>query len=89
MLTTPQNKQQQINFMAEMLFKKFQSIALTTPELATVIPRSEVSRRRDRGKKIGIPYTQFKKDSKGGRNLAMYNIYDIAEYMVDNTTKVS
>ncbi len=78
-----------IKFNAELIFKKFQAISITTAQTATVIPRSEVSLRRDRVEKRGIPYTQFSEEKKGGKNTAMYDIYDIASYIVNNQTKTA
>ncbi len=76
----------QIKFTAELLFNKFQAITLTTKQLSEVIPRSEVSLRRDRMHKVGIPYTQF---ATKGKNVALYNIYDIAEFLLSNRLKVA
>ena len=79
--------EERIKFEAELLFKKFQAISINTAQLATVIPRSELSLRRDRMAKVGIPYTQF--GNGKGKDLAMYSIYDVATHMVTNRVKVS
>lgn len=81
------NQSDQIKFTAELIFKKFQAISINTAQTSTVIPRSELSLRRDRASKVGIPYTQFGEGK--GKDLAMYSIYDIAEYMVKNKVKVA
>ena len=78
----------QIKFTAEMLFKKYNAIALTTEQLSEVIPRSTVSLRRDRSAKVGIPYSRFSA-AKSGATVAMYNIYDIAEFLFKNKTQVA
>ncbi len=77
---------EQIKFNAELIFNKFQAISINTKQLSTVIPRSEVSLRRDRIAKIGIPYTQFKMGAKG-KNVAMF--YEIAKYMINNQIKTA
>ena len=86
MASTTNNSTEQIKFTAEILFSKFQSIALTTAQVSTVIPRSIVSLRRDRHAKKGIPFSKF--GDGIGKDLAMYNIYDIAKFMSDNQIKV-
>ncbi len=78
----PKNTQEQIKFTAELIFSKFQAISINTAQVSTVIPRSELSLRRDRADKKGIPYTQFGEGK--GKDLAMYSIYDIAEFMINN-----
>ena len=80
-------KSEQINATAKFLLDKFGVIALNTEQLSTVIHRSILTLRRDRAAKKGIPYTQF--SAGKGKNIAHYNVYDIAEYMLTNTTKVS
>ncbi len=80
------NSIEKTKFIAEMLFTKFQKIALTTEELSKVIPRSKVSLRRDRSVKRGIPYSQVGKGI--GRDVAMYDIYDVAEFMHNNKVQV-
>ncbi len=80
-------KSDQIKFTAELIFTKFQAISINTAQLSTIIPRSELSLRRDRASKVGIPYTQFGEGK--GKDVAMYNIYDIARYMIENQVKVA
>ena len=81
------NKTDQIKFTAELIFTKFQAISISTAQLSTLIPRSEVSLRRDRSAKVGIPYTQF--GAGKGKDLAMYDVYEIAKYMISNQVKVA
>jgi len=78
---------EQIKAAAELIFKKFEAISINSQQLSTLIPRSEVSLRRDRAKKVGIPYTQF--GGGKGKDIAMYDIYDIARFMHEQKTQTS
>ncbi len=80
-------KTDQIKFNAELIFQKFQAISINTAQLSTIIPRSELSLRRDRMNGTGIAYTQFGEGK--GKDLAMYDIYDIAAFMIDNKVQVA
>ena len=73
--------QDEIQFMAKILFDKYAQLALDTEQTAEVIGKAPITLKVDRGAGRGLPYT------RAGR-FVRYNITDVAEYLVNNRVKV-
>lgn len=83
-MNTEQNTE--IKAIAETLFSEFKAIAIPPKATAQVVKRSEVSLSRDRAAGIGIPSTKLGKGN--GSDRVLYNIYDIARFIVSRKQKV-
>jgi len=75
----------EINTLTGLLFHEYKKLLLTTQETSTIIDRSVVSLERDRYKATGIPYTKL---GNGGSSKALYNINDIAKYVISRKMRV-
>lgn len=82
------NTQQNIETktLVEVLFAKFGKLTINTEELSEVIGRSAISIKRDRSEAVGIPSTRLGK--KSGSDRALYNLYDIAKFLVSRKMMV-
>lgn len=82
------NNQQntEIKTLVEVLFSKFGKLTLNTDELSGVTGRSVISLKRDRAEAVGIPSTRLGK--KNGSDRALYNIYDVAKFLVSRKIQV-
>ena len=78
-------QQTEINFLAKMLFDKYNSLAITVDQTEEATQRSKVSLARDRAAAMGIPYTKLGKG--GGSDKVMYSIYDVARFVVGRKQK--
>ena len=76
----------EINMYANILFDKFGKLLLTTEETSTVINRSVISLKRDRGEGVGIPTTYIGKGT--GSDKSLYTIHDIAKFISSRKRKV-
>lgn len=81
------NKYEEIKELSSLLFDKFNSLTLTTEQTSQVTNRSVMSLQRDRRNAMGIPYTKLGRNA--GSDKALYNVIDIAKYIVNNKYKVS
>ena len=79
-------KQEEVKVLAAMLFGEYKSLAVTTDDTAIITKRSKMSLTRDRAEGAGIPCTKLGK--KQGSDRALYNIYDIAHFIVSRKMKV-
>ena len=77
----------EIKVLVNVLFEEFKSLTIPPKPTAKVVPRSEFSLKRDRDEGIGIPYTKVGKQT--GSDKVLYNIYDIAKFIVSRKTKVA
>lgn len=75
----------EIELLTGLLFAEYKKLLLTTPETSTITGRSTVSLERDRYAAIGIPCTKL---GDGGSSKALYNITDIAKYVISRKMKV-
>lgn len=73
--------QDEIQFMAKILFDKYGALTISTPNTAEVTNQSEQQLKLDRMNSTGIPYVKAKR-------LVKYAITDIATWIVSNRKKV-
>ncbi len=83
---TINTKEQEVNTLVRILFEEYKSLTIDPQATSAVTRRSEVSLRRDRAEGTGIPHTKVGKGK--GSDRTMYNIYDIAKFIVSRKTKV-
>jgi len=79
-------KQDEVKVLASMLFQEYKSLTVSTDETAKITQRSKISLDRDRAEGIGIPCTKLGK--RKGSDRVLYNIYDIAHFIVSRKMKV-
>lgn len=77
----------EIKEIIHILFLKYGSLTLNTAQTVEVTQRSEMSLKRDRRLGVGIPYTKL--GAKSGSDKALYNIADIAKYVVSKKIKTA
>ncbi|HIP20222.1 MAG TPA: hypothetical protein EYG70_03770 [Sulfurimonas sp.] len=80
-------KNEEIKVLASMLFEEYKSLTVSTDIVAEITQRSKVSLDRDRAEGIGIPCSKLGKGS--GSDRVLYNIYDIAKFIVGRKMKVA
>ena len=80
------DKKEEVKVLASILFEKLESITVPTVVAAKVTHRSKISLDRDRAECIGIPSTKLGK--RKGSDRILYNIYDIAHFIVSRKMKV-
>ena len=78
---------EEIKELSALLFSKFNALTLTTEQTAQTTQRSIVSLQRDRRNATGIPYTKLGRNA--GSDKALYNVMDIAKYIVNNKVKTA
>jgi len=79
-------KQNEVKVLASMLFTEYKSLTVSTYETANITQRSKISLDRDRAEGVGIPCTKLGK--RKGSDRVLYNIYDIAYFIVSRKMKV-
>jgi len=79
-------KQDEVNVLTSILFAEYKSITISTDNTAIVTQRSKISLDRDRAEGVGIPCTKLGK--RKGSDRVLYNIYDIANFVVSRKMKV-
>lgn len=79
-------KQDEVKTLAAMLFGEYKSLTISTDDTAKITQRSRISLDRDRAEGIGIPCTKLGK--RKGSDRVLYNIYDIAHFVVSRKMKV-
>jgi hypothetical protein len=72
--------------LVDVLFREYKSLTVTPHVVAKVTNRSEVSLERDRAKAVGIPFTKLGRGT--GSDRVLYNIYDVASFVVSRKVKV-
>jgi len=77
----------EVKTLSELLFEKYKKLTLNTTETAQSIDRSAISLSRDRAAGVGIPFTKLGRGN--GSDRVMYNIYDIAKFIVSRKTRVA
>jgi len=77
----------EVKELSSLLFSKFNSLTLTTEQTSQATNRSIISLQRDRRNAEGIPYTKLGRNS--GSDKALYNVMDIAKYIVKNKYKTT
>ena len=82
-----EKQETEVKILVNVLFQEYKSLTLPPVQTAKVVPRSEFSLKRDRDEGIGIPYTKVGKQT--GSDKVLYNIYDIAKFIVSRKTKVA
>lgn len=80
-------KQEEVKVLVSMLFQEYKSITVSTEDTAKITQRSKISLDRDRAEGVGIPCTKLGKGS--GSDRVLYNIYDIAKFIVTRKRKVA
>jgi len=75
-------KSNETKLLVSTLFDKYSQLALDTKTTASLLGKSVISLKVDRGNGKGIPY------SRAGR-LIRYSITDIAEYIIENRVRVA
>ncbi len=75
----------EVNFLAKLLFEKYNSLTITVDQTEEATQRSKVSLARDRAGAMGIPYTKLGKG--GGSDKVMYSVYDVARFIVGRKQK--
>lgn len=78
---------EEIKELSSLLFSKFNSLTLTTEQVAQATQRSIMSLQRDRRNATGIPYTKL--GANAGSDKALYSVTDIAKYIVGNRIKTA
>lgn len=73
--------QDEIKFLAKMLFDKYNTLALDTKTTGLIVGKAEITLKTDRAESRGMPY------SKMG-HLVKYSVTDIAAYLVQQRQKV-
>lgn len=86
MKNTTITRTMEVNFTANMLFSEEKTLLITPKRTSEIILRSEISLSRDRAEGIGIPYTKLGKGS--GSDRVLYNVFDIARFVVFRKRKV-
>lgn len=79
-------KQNEIKTLATMLFQEYKSLTVSTDDTAMITQRSKISLDRDRARGTGIPCSKLGMGS--GSDRVLYNIYDIAKFVVSRKMKV-
>ena len=81
------NNHEEIKELSSLLFSKFNSLTLTTEQTSQTTNRSVISLQRDRRNAEGIPYVKLGRNA--GSDKALYNIMDIAKFIVGNRVKTA
>lgn len=81
------NNYDEIKELSNLLFSRFNSLTLTTEQTSQATNRSVMSLQRDRREAVGIPYTKLGRNS--GSDKALYNVMDIAKFIVTNKIKTA
>jgi len=76
----------EVNLLAYMLFLTTGRLMITPKETSLFTKRSEISLERDRASALGIPHTKLGRGN--GSDRVLYNVYDIAKYIVSKKSKV-
>ena len=84
MNATQQNEE--VKVLVNVLFGEFKSLTISPELTSRVTKRSEVSLKRDRDEGIGIPFSKLGKQT--GSDRVLYNIYDVAKFIVSRKSKV-
>jgi len=79
-------KQEEVKVLASMLFTEYKSLTISTEDTAKITQRSKISLDRDRAESRGIPCTKL--GQRKGSDRVLYNIYDIAHFIVSRKMKV-
>ncbi len=77
---------QEIKVLVDVLFKEFGSLTILPKPTSEITRRSEMSLKRDRDSGVGIPYTKMGRQT--GSDKVLYNIYDVAKFVVSRKSKV-
>ncbi len=76
----------EVKILVNVIFDEFKSLTIPPKPTAKLVTRSEISLKRDREEGIGIPFTKVGKQT--GSDKILYNIFDIASFVVSRKTKV-
>lgn len=76
----------EVKILVNVLFQEYKSLTIPPKPTAKVVTRSEISLKRDREEGIGIPFTKVGKQA--GSDKILYNIFDIASFVVSRKTRV-
>ncbi len=76
----------EVKVLVNVLFEEFKSLTILPEPTSRITKRSEISLRRDRDEGIGIPFTKLGKQR--GSDKVLYNIYDVAKFVVSRKSKV-
>ena len=79
-------KQDEVKVLTSMLFEELETLMVPTEITSRITSRSKISLDRDRAEGIGIPCTKLGKGT--GSDRVLYNIYDIAKFIVGRKKKV-
>ena len=77
----------EIKVLVDVLFEEYKSLTLPPDITSTAMGRSQASLKRDRDAFRGIPFTKLGQQT--GSDKVLYNIYDIAKFIVSRKTKVA
>jgi len=80
-------KQEEVKVLASMLFEEHKTLMIHTDIVAQITQRSKISLDRDRAEGIGIPCSKLGK--RKGSDRVLYNIYDVAKFIVGRKMKVA
>lgn len=79
-------KDNDVKILVSILFDKFEKIALTPKETASILgEKTEAGLKQDREEGIGIPYTRINGKDRGK---PLYPITAIAKTLIDNEIKI-
>lgn len=77
---------EEVKVLASILFKDTGTLMVPTEITSKIIGRSKISLDRDRAEGVGIPCSKLGK--RKGSDRVLYNIYDIAKFIVSRKMKV-